>query len=431
MRWVLQQTGSFKRTITTEFLHPNFGCGETQNRALGAISMKETTTPLAGDTPLVSDAPGQIRLAQDENQTAAPETPAAEGSHDEDSLPGNPPVGDSEQEPHGDNEAAPPENSGDEDQNGEDEESSLNDTPPATNEDAGQGDGGTSQDPLGLSEVEAEELEIEVKKIPLMTLEEITSEIKRTRKMASEADEELMLSCSRRNVVCAFRIGKMLEQAKSAHKAAKTKYLDWLNEEFVKPEVMSVRTAQRYVQLVKRCDEPEKLVKEVHGLRDAYQKAGIIRPFDVKEASGQGGKNYERTDLESLMKGLLDSQKILRTLVPKVCGESKSELQPEQVDQLRLIRTEINGFIEKLLGETVGDPEPGNTESGDAQDVGKPEEGSGDDPPSDPLAPGASAKSNGGSTTHLAMGQVGPDSKKPTAGKRKSDKPQTPATASK
>lgn len=288
----------------------------------------------------------------------------------------------------------------------------------------GKGDDGASQDPLGLSEDETAKVDSELEKIKGMTLDELADALKKSHHETVQINHQVV-SLSKRAIVDGWKNGFILNRAKELN-PEKGKFSKWRKMELVDSGLMSVRTAQRYMELASKCPSLDDLLKSATSLRRAYQNLGILPPD--KKADGTGGEQSKgkSSDLEELMKGFSETQKTLRRLVEKVCGDGKLGLPKDQLDQLRLTRLEIDGFFAKLLAKSGGgDGE--NSGSGKSEEVGNAEMETSDGPPSELLDPDAGAK---GSQTHRAFGDEETPTKKAGANKSKANNAQSPAAAS-
>jgi hypothetical protein len=101
---------------------------------------------------------------------------------------------------------------------------------------------------------------------------------------AGAKNSEIAVKASVMVATYAWITGKLILRAKSLLKK-KGEFGEWCDNNLVKPGLMSVKTAQRYMAVAKKWDSLEALLAGVPNLWSAYQEAGVLPvPADFDDA---------------------------------------------------------------------------------------------------------------------------------------------------
>lgn len=110
--------------------------------------------------------------------------------------------------------------------------------------------------------------------IDALDLKSVEKELGKTCK-AEAKNSEIAVKASVMVTTYAWITGKLILRAKSLLKK-KGEFGDWCENNLVKPGLMSVKTAQRYMVVAKKWDSLDALLAGVPNLWGAYQDAGVL-----------------------------------------------------------------------------------------------------------------------------------------------------------
>ena len=139
-------------------------------------------------------------------------------------------------------------------------------------------------------------------------------------------------------LVYAWASGMLLNSAKA--KFGHGAFGKWRDAELV-PDVMSVRTSQRYMKLAEASKDVKGVLEWSPSLRQAYIACGVL-PESQRSAGDEESEESPKT--RALLTGLTGLQKNLRLFSGS--GES---LGKSERTQLALVRAELNQFFDKIL----------------------------------------------------------------------------------
>jgi hypothetical protein len=194
----------------------------------------------------------------------------------------------------------------------------------------------------------AEEIDTEVNKLgrSLKGPDQIIAPIARYQEQANafEGQVDNLLTLARLN---RWATGRLLLVVKERLKHGQ--FERWLED---RRDMLgfSKSSAENYMKLARDYTTARRFLEKVAPLREMYARGEAQKetdPLDTKAPKDSHARSTERpTKMEAMMKTMTGLQKCLRHV-----SESEEKLDKGQLDQLKLVKIELDRFFEKLIAD--------------------------------------------------------------------------------
>lgn len=173
-------------------------------------------------------------------------------------------------------------------------------------------------------------------------------------------NSEIAVKASVMVATYAWITGKLIIRAKSILKK-KGKFGEWCENNLVKPGLMSVKTAQRYMAVAKKWDSLDALLAGVPNLWSAYQEAGVLPvPADADdpenpEIPGNADDTPNAPPVSQVAEYVAEFsklQKMLRRLT-EMSTRVAAAVPGEEQDKIDLIIEQIFEFAIQLRAKSA------------------------------------------------------------------------------
>lgn len=195
--------------------------------------------------------------------------------------------------------------------------------------------------------------------VDMMDIKTVEKEIGKACKVGAK-NSEIAVKASVLVATNAWVTGKLIVRAKSILRK-KGEFGNWCEDKLVKPGLMSVKTAQRYMSIAKKWDSLDGLLAGVPNLWSAYQQAGVLpvqaddddaQTPEITEALNDATGAPPVSNVAEYVAELSKLQKMLRRL-----GEMRPRVAPDipeaEQQKIELIIDQIFEFAIQLRGKSA------------------------------------------------------------------------------
>ena len=205
-------------------------------------------------------------------------------------------------------------------------------------------------------EVNSEPIFYPVTGIEEMDIKLVEKELRKACKQ-TEKQSDIAIKASALVLSYAWVTGKLLNRAKALLKK-KGEFGEWREETLVSPGLMSVKTAQRYMEIARKWESLETLHGEAPNLWKAYQAAGILPcPDDVDETgitdyTDDPPSRPPDNPLAEYVAKFSELQKMLRHM-SELKGKIKKKIPKGQQQLINEMINQIIEFTDQVRGEVA------------------------------------------------------------------------------